>query len=222
MTTEYGHSPRDVRRWPGDPAAHRALADYLRRFPADPDTEFTSELLLNGYGLDFSDADMSGLELLGAEFSRAILTRVSLVGASLYVAWLREAQLSDADLSGAYLRKVQGQYCRARNAKLCGADLQRADFTDTDLRGADLCGALLQRVTFANSDLRQAILRYCTFRTTRLSRARLADSDVRGARGMVIGPIDIGVSVPHFIDGPELLDWFSSHGAPEVVVHQRP
>ncbi len=217
----YGHSPSDVRRWPDDPAAHRALKEYLQRISVDPDAERTAELLLVGRGLDFTGADLSGLDLLAAEFSESTLTGVRLASADLYMAWLRSAQLSGADLSSADLRKAQGQHCAARNVKMCNADLQKADFSDSDFRGADLSGARLQRVTFSGSDLRGASLRDCTFRTTRFSDARLADCDVHGAAGLVMGPVDVGVESPHSIGGQELRSWFVANGAPDVEVYQQ-
>src|SRR5215471_7017974 len=44
MTTTYGHSREDVRRWPDDPAVRRTLEEYLDKFPAGARTV---ESLLN-------------------------------------------------------------------------------------------------------------------------------------------------------------------------------
>ncbi|MEV0360984.1 pentapeptide repeat-containing protein [Nocardia sp. NPDC050697] len=219
--TARGHSPADVIRWPDDPAAHRALDDYLRRVSADPDAERTAELLLAGRRLNFTGADLSGLDLLGAELSGADLTDVRMAGVDLYIAWLGFAQLSGADLSDADLRKVQASHCRARHAAFRGADLQKADLSDANLVGADFNGARLQRVSFSGADLRRTDLRGSHLWTTRLSNARLAGCDVSGAAGLVLGPIDIGLDTPRLIDGSELEEWFGANGAPRVEVYVR-
>ena len=77
------------------------------------------------------------------------------------------------------------------------------------------------RVSFFESDLRQAGLCDCIFRTTGFADARLADGDVRGAAGLVMGPIDVGGDAPHVLDGPELQSWFAANGAPDVEVYSK-
>lgn len=221
MTTAHGSRIGDVRRWPDDATARDALTRYLNRIAADPDAERTAESQLDGYQLEFTGADLSGMDLLGAEFTEATLTGVQFVGADLYTAWIRESQLSGADLSEADLRKVQGQHCNARHSKMCGANLQSADFSNSDLFGADFSGARMERASFDEADLRQAIFRDCVFGSTWFWGARLAGSDVRGATGLVGGPADVGVDSPHLIDGVALQEWFAANGAPDVKVHQK-
>lgn len=127
MATTNGRTVAEVRNWPVNPIAHRALTDYLSALPADPATESSPSTLLSGSRLDFTGADLSGLDLLGAELSEAILTDVKLIGSDLYTAWLTAAGISRADLSRADLRKVQGRGCHAQQAVFRGADLQRAE-----------------------------------------------------------------------------------------------
>ncbi len=218
MTTADGPSSSSVARWPSDAAAHRALAEYLQVLPADPAAERTAATVLNGWGVDFTGADLSGLDLLGAELGCANMSRVVLIGADLYTASLGETRLDGADLSGADLRKVQGRGCKAQYANLSGANLQRADFAQSNFRGAVLRGAQLQRVTFSGADLREADLRDGVFERTRLSRARMGGCRVAGASGQVIGPVDVGVDTSKLLDGPELREWFSANGAPSVEV----
>lgn len=196
MPPACGSRPSDVRRWPDEMTARDALTSYLDRIDADPDAERTAESQLNGYGLDFTGAD-------------------------LYTAWVRESQLSSADLSEADLRKVQGQHCHARHAKMRGANLQSADFSNSDLFGADFSGARMERASFDEADLRQASFRDCVFGSTWFWGARLAGCDVRGATGLVGGPADVGVDSPHLIDGVELKGWFAANGAPDVEVYQQ-
>lgn len=148
---------RRVRRWPDDPAACTALDVYLRNLPEDPNVPLTVEMLLGGGGLDFTDADLSGLDLQGAELSEAILRGVRLVGCDLNGAWMLLADLRDCDLSSADLRNVQARDCNAAGATLRGARLQEADFAGTDFRSADLRDAVAPTRPVLTAGARSAV-----------------------------------------------------------------
>jgi len=221
MTATYGHSREDVRHWPDDPAVRQALEEYLDNFPTDPQT---LKSILDAENLDFTGADLSGLDLSEAILSGANLAGVRLAGADLYTAWLIAAVLRGADLSRCYLRKVQGRACDAQYAILRGADLdssqfERADLRRADLREADFAGALL-----TGADLRGADLRDCVFglirNLTGFTQARFADCVMEGAKGRIIGPVDVGVDSPRLLDGADLQRWFADRGAPLVEVWQ--
>lgn len=66
MTTTYGHSCADVRRWPDNPDVRQTLEKYLDHLDKLPGGSRPVESLLNGAGLDFTGADLSGLDLLEA------------------------------------------------------------------------------------------------------------------------------------------------------------
>ena len=219
MTTTYGHSREDVRRWPDDPAVRRTLEEYLDKFPAGARAV---ESLLNGGGLDFTGADLSGLDLSEAEFSEANLSGVSLAGADLSGAWMIGAVLRGADLSQCNLRKAQGRACDAQGAILRGANLQRSEFEDADFRRADFREAWFGKTSFTGADFRGADLRRCLFgeagSRTGLTQARLADCQVGGARGTVSSPVDVGTDSPQLLDGADLQRWFADRGAPLVEV----
>lgn len=221
MTTTYGHSREDVRRWPDDPAVRRALEEYFDRFPIG---SRTVESLLDAEGLDFTGADLSGLDLLQAELSEADLSGVRLVGADLSGAWLIGAVLRGADLSECNLRKAQGRACDAQDAILRSADLQRSEFEDADFRRADFRGAWFGKSLFTGADFRGADLRHCLFgeggSRTGLTNARLADCLVEGARGTVSSPADVGTDSPQLLDGADLERWFADRGASLVEVWQ--
>jgi uncharacterized protein YjbI with pentapeptide repeats len=93
-----------------------------------------------------------------------------------------------------------------------GADLRRAD-----LREVDFAGALL-----TEADLRGADLRHCVFglisNLTGFSNVRLADCLVEGAKGRIIGSVDVGADSPQLLDGADLQRWFADRGAPLVEV----
>jgi Pentapeptide repeats (8 copies) len=222
MTSAYGHSRADVRRWPDDPDVRRRLEGYFDYLDKLPDGSRTVASLLDGSGLDFRGADLSGLDFTEAALSEANLSGVPLVGADLYGAWLIGAVLRGADLSRCYLRKVQGRTCDAQDAVLRGADLERAEFEDADFRRADLRQVYFGRASLFGADLREADLRECVFgrsgHSTSFARARLADCRAEGAKGMVSGLVDVGADSPELLDCAELQRWFAERGAPLVEV----
>jgi uncharacterized protein YjbI with pentapeptide repeats len=219
MTTTYGHSREDVRRWPDNPAVRRTLEAYFDKFPAG---SRTVESLLDAAGLDFTGADLSGLDLSEAELSEASLSGVRLVGADLSGAWLIGAVLRGADLSGCSLRKAQGRACDAQDAILRDADLQRSEFERADFRRADFREARFGRSLFTGADFRGADLRQCVFgedgSRTGFTNARLADCLVEGAKGTVSSPVDVGADSPQLLVGAGLQRWFADRGAPLVEV----
>jgi uncharacterized protein YjbI with pentapeptide repeats len=221
MTTTYGRSRDDVLRWPDDPVVRRTLEEYFDNLPAGSQT---IKSMLDAEDLDFTGADLSGLDLSEAILSGANLADVRLVGADLYAAWLIEAVLRGADLSGCYLRKTQGRACDAQDAILRGADLDRSQFERADLRRADLREVDFAGALLTEADLRGADLRHCVFgligNLTGFTNVRLADCSVEGARGTVIGPADVGTDSPQLLDGADLQRWFADRGAPLVEVWQ--
>jgi len=219
MTTTYGRSRGDVLRWPDDPAVRRTLEDYLDHLPADPQT---LKSMLDAEGLDFTGADLSGLDLSEAILSEANLSGVRLAGADLYRAWLIGAVLRGADLSGCYLRKVEGRACDAQDAIVRGADLDRCEFEDADFRRADLREVDFAGALLTGADLQGADLRHCVFgrlgNLTGFTEVRLAGCLVEGAKGRIIGPVDVGADAPQLLDGADLERWFADRGAPLVEV----
>lgn len=213
----YGRSGDDVTRWPPDAAARQALEKYLRGLPTD---SLNIIVPLGAGKLDFTGADLSGLELSDAELIEAMLPGVRLVGADLASAWLIGTVLRDADLSRCNLRKAQARACDARGAVFRGANLQRAEFDDANLRGADLSQTRLSGAALLGTDLRDADLRECSFgqagRSTDLDEARLAGCRVDGATGLVAGTADVGTDTSRPLHGADLQRWFAEHGAPDV------
>lgn len=131
-------------------------------------------------GIDFSDANLSGIDCYNLNieemrFARAKLVRTSFMFARmknviLYNADLREADFSGADLRGADLRGANCRKTIFRNAVMQQANLIDAYLYGADLRGADLRGASLIEggcAAFGNA----ALLRY----------AHLRDADCEGA-----------------------------------------
>lgn len=221
MSEVTGRSVCDVRCWPHDVRARRALEEYFGQPVTGPHGVQMLEVPLEARGLDFSGADLSELDLDCAIFFEAGLADVRMIDATLDHAWLIRTDLTRADLSSASLVKTQGRHCRAPYAKLHGADVQKSDFDHADLLGAELDGARLRLTSFAEADLRYASLRSCRLHWAGFEKARMADCDVAEAAGTLLGPIDVGVDSLHLLDGQELQEWFAARGAPEIEVLQR-
>ena len=154
----------------------------------------TVEELLEKYAqgvTDFSDVDLSevnlsGAKLNGVNFTNANLSVANLSGANLDEANLTNAKLNVARLSGAHLSKAilnhaslnVANLIRAdlKNAQLRGASLIRAELIRADLTRADLEGANLR-----SADLREAALRQANLRGANLSQATLRGAFLTGA-----------------------------------------
>jgi uncharacterized protein YjbI with pentapeptide repeats len=216
---DYVRSRAGVGAWPDDPAARAALATYLDALGPDP---LVVETRLEGGYLDFTGADLSGLEVNSASLMGAHLDDVRMAAANLTRASLSGADLRRAELTSAMLFRVEAAECDAREASFRDAGLVHADLTGADLRGADLRGADLTAAYLGRADLRGADLRGCVFgpleRPTALHQARLSDCQIAGASGYVAGSVDVSADEPRLLHGAELAAWFRSLGAIEVNV----
>src|ERR1039458_7551211 len=97
---------------------------------------------LIGYGVNLSNADLSGADLQGLDLSfvnlqMADLTFANLSGCNLSFADLTGAQAIGADLRGSTLRGAV-----TLDASLTGADLRRATYDKRTVRGAFICDEL--------------------------------------------------------------------------------
>ncbi|WP_169914707.1 pentapeptide repeat-containing protein [Rhodococcoides yunnanense] len=205
--------------WPIDVHAVRALETFF-----DEVTPGNIPILAGG-GLDFSDADLSGLDFAGAEWISAILDRTRLRGTYLTRAWLIDASLRGSDFSAANLRKAEMRGCDARESIFVGAQLNRTDLSDANLRGADLHDTNLNQAFFHSTDLRGADLHGSSLGAypgnANLAGAKIGGADVENVTGDVTHAVDVGISEPRILVGSELQRWFIDAGAPEVVVLDR-
>jgi hypothetical protein len=133
-----------------------------------------------------SQANISGLDMLGCNLHRADLTNaIADTEQSLVTGTptdLTQAKFPDADLSGANLR----------GAILVEANLQRTNLTGADLRGADLRGARLDGAILTDADLRD--VRIGPFCGTRQGRpAEHCESQEDGSCcEMIWQPLEVG------------------------------
>ncbi|MQA88293.1 MAG: hypothetical protein GEV03_27660 [Streptosporangiales bacterium] len=202
-------APRlEVTAWPFDDRARRRLGEFRQARLQHLDVSFS------GADLDLRGAHLCGFDFGGALFNGSILDGVHLLGANLSGAALGGASLRNADLTACLLSKADLSYCTGRGVVLAWARLGRAEIYDADLREADLLAAEFDGAVLTGSDLRGARLQDVRFSRTSLKRTRLAECLVAGARGSVVGPIDVSkTDEPHLIDGQELIGWFKERKA---------
>ena len=122
--------------------------------------------------LNFTGAQLCGVDLRKLRLSRATLESANLMfanlehmdltGAQLQMANCRHARFRHADLSGAYLSDadfsgVQARQCKFRRtmmpAKMVGADLAEADLTEAIFPNTDLTGAELREANLTGANL---------------------------------------------------------------------
>ncbi len=201
-----------ITAWPTRLDASSALAEYIRVRSAG------QYAILEGAGLNFSGADLHGVNLSEAYLAVADLDGVNLNNVDLNRATLTGSTLRNVNLSGAYLHKVEADECEATSADLSTANLFRASFVKADLRYASLRECQLSSTNFRQADLRNANLQRCRFgpSPTRLSESQLFGADITDATGEIRGPIH--VTGEEILAGAELEEWFAAHGAPNVRV----
>ena len=136
----------------------------------------TGDARIDLRGVDFTDADLSGLNLSRANLEGAIFSR---------------CDLSFTDFTAANLRYAHLDNCRAIEANFTGAVLHGADLTSSVLASANLTGALmssarLQGVFAANANLSMALLGdadlgFADLRKANLDGAFLLGANMEGA-----------------------------------------
>ena len=152
-----------------------------------------------------------------------------------YIDWLntqghRGEELGGATLNassfvGANFRKADLGECEAQQADFTRASFVGASFYRTEIFGSCLRGAYLNAAWLYETDLRDSDLSGVWFGpgeasgTTVFKEARVRGVKVTGAGGWVKGTVDVGTEDrPHLVGGPELVQWFQDHGAPDVRV----
>jgi|JI10StandDraft_1071094.scaffolds.fasta_scaffold34683_2 probable HAF family extracellular repeat protein len=119
-------------------------------------------------GVSWTNAILSGTDLI-----QAALRGAHLPSASLYESWLSGGDLSYAQLPDANLRRT-----RLDGTNLNSANLIRADLSEVDARLANLENANLDGANLRDSNLSAADLTQATFRGADLSGANLSDASL--------------------------------------------
>ncbi|MEC4984217.1 MAG: serine/threonine-protein kinase [Oscillatoria sp. PMC 1068.18] len=129
-----------------------------------------SEAVLTSYKKgrrDFTDQNLSLLDLQEANLSKGIfhqskLTKVNLSGANLTNADFGKANLTNANLRDANLGRAYLSYTNLEGADLRGADLSFAYLNYANLKNANLCGANLTNAKVTEEQLAQAKTNWAT------------------------------------------------------------
>jgi hypothetical protein len=140
--------PQSIPPYPFPASKSSAGAETIEP-AAEPDAvTWTSKALLSCYQAgqrDFTDADLSGLDLHDQDLSGVTMAQASLQSCNLTGAVLAHADLTDADLSRAILRQVDLSHAKLNDAELRKADLSHASLECADIRGADFTAAILHK-----------------------------------------------------------------------------
>ena len=119
---------------------------------------------------DFSDADLSGMDLTGTYLERPNFTGTNLSGVDFTGAWVYRPDFTNADLTEATLKNVVCFTPTFENTTFTGADFSGAEvyahrgsvsgtnFSKTDLTGVNFSGASLFSANFSGSDLSEVNL----------------------------------------------------------------
>lgn len=149
-------------------------------------------------GENFTNIDISSLDLRGGDFSGALFLNTNLKNALLDQAILTEAYFENADLTGASLKKIHALDADFTKAHLSGADMREAILNDAIFEnalldktmldnaqcrncyfsGADLSGASLKHGIFDSADFSKTLLNETDF-----TKASLREASVEGACG---------------------------------------
>lgn len=146
-----------------------------------------SDAMLRFQGVDFSDADLSSLDLRNINFKYACLRRCNLEYANLSDCCLERANLSGAKLDHALLCRV-----RMTCANMEGASLRHCDFQDptgsvsanlesVNMKSAVLTGSNLTSVDLRVATLKNAVMLDCCLRMAVLAGADLENCDLSGS-----------------------------------------
>ncbi|NJO77190.1 MAG: protein kinase [Cyanobacteria bacterium RM1_2_2] len=130
----------------------------------------SAEELLSAYAKgkrDFTNHDLSALnltkaDLSGANFHQAKLHKINLQGANLLNADFGRANLSQSCLKNARLARAYLNHADLAGADLRGADLSYAYMSHTNLRGANLCGVDLTGAKVSDEQLAMARTNWAT------------------------------------------------------------
>lgn len=159
-------------------ADQRALDKWRLRHPGQ---------MLDGAGMDLSNANLQSRNLSYIDFSGAIFRGALLQGASLEGAKLEHAIFEKARLANTNLKDADLAFANFSAAELQSANLTDAYFDKTRFDNALLQSAIIsdradmRNSTFSRSNLNQCNLRHVSFKGCDLSRARLQIADCSGA-----------------------------------------
>ncbi len=126
---------------------------------------------------NFSDANLSGLDLSGIDVSYANFSNANLEGVNFSGATCNGSNFSNANLVRANLNEVVGFSACFKNANLNKAILTEADFYNADFTGANLHAAHLERANLAEATLESVAARNAQFSDANLNKVDALKGD---------------------------------------------
>jgi uncharacterized protein YjbI with pentapeptide repeats len=135
--------------------------------------------------VDFSDADLTGINLSavdlgGSNFTNTRLTDALLMGANLVACTLVGADLTRAATHGVNFLDANLEGVCLRGNNLVGSHFPGSRLVRANLRDAHLIHASFNQADLTGADLRNADLRYTSFVNTNLSRANISGAKIYG------------------------------------------
>jgi hypothetical protein len=113
-------------------------------------------------GVDLSNMNLSGANLISVRMSEANLANVDLSKAILTFGKLQFANLTGANLSEADLLGTDFSFAKMAGTNLKSANLRQSFLAFADMRGTDLSGAFLIGAMLVHTNLRGANLTDCS------------------------------------------------------------
>lgn len=124
---------------------------------------------------DFSDLDLSGVDLDGAVLHDCTFTKTNMDKAVLW-----EADLSDSEFFETTMRYAVVARSKFSNALIYGVDATGAVFKSVRIDGSRLRDSIFAKSDFSNADMRGASVINCKFLNANLGRANLELTTVDG------------------------------------------
>lgn len=136
---------------------------------------------VNLTGANLGNIDLTNANLAGANLSWASLSHAKFTGANLHQADLRSAIINQADFSGANLSRAKLNKVDLRLAILQDVDLNWADLSNADLSGANLQNAQMDRINLKQAKLNNTELNGAQLMEANLVQAMLISANLTGA-----------------------------------------
>ena len=112
-------------------------------------------------GADFTNLDLSGINLKRAKLKEAKFNGATMIEAKLDNAYLRNAEFCGADLTRAEFAGANLRYAIMKNCNLTNAYMRRADLSYVDLSKGNLTETVLEYARFVDTNFSEATLKDC-------------------------------------------------------------
>ncbi|TLF75406.1 pentapeptide repeat-containing protein [Nocardia cyriacigeorgica] len=166
------------------------------------------------YGHKFDTADLTGGDFSNCQMNGSSFRGTIIRDAVIYRSDLSETDFTGADLARSRIARVEWDYADLAHADLRSCSITKTSFCRTKMRSSNLSEAVFTDCNLINADLRGANLRGARFEACAIEVLLDETTLIEGMTGIAYGPAQIlDGSDSRALDGQELADWLSSHGA---------